>query len=637
MHKSIPALLLLAFAALPSAAQPTAPYFTDVSGDAGLTGIVPYRVSVGDLNGDGYPDILMHTEPNHAAGDVLDKQFLLLNEPGDTPGDPFSRKFVDHTAGSGIRDNRAGTATGRHSDAAIFADVDNDGDLDIFTSVYLHRSYALDLGRNDLLINDGSGSFSLSPVSAFHTEPNWNTPTATFLDYDNDGSVDLYIGTWYNPDSTLNIDHLYQGHGDGSFTNVTTGSGLDTMTTCVYAVATFDWDGDGDMDLFAPPYSRTVFDSYARHWRNNGDGTFTRVESSTNYDDYRGFPLQKVSFGTMPRDYDNDGDMDFLEIMTHGDGSVYSATATNNAGVFSWDFNRISGRSLEDPDTTHHGDHFASWIDVDNDMLVDFFLTESGYDNPRLYLFRQQSDHTFDADTPASGLDGINTAGLSPGYVTPLDFDLDGDEDLLVTLGGELRLYRNDVGTDNHWLAIDLEGVGAPGFSNRSAIGARVTVVAGGVSQMQEVHAGNGHEGPMRPLRLHFGLGSNTSVDSITVRWPNATLTEQVLTNVTADQFLTINEPCAGAADPTQLRLDRDGPDVVLTWDDPADAGISWNVYRDASKDPSGWGEPHAAGVSDADAGTAGIQHRDSGAAGDVTSHYYLITATNICGETALR
>ena len=85
MRKSILAMLLLALAGLPSAAQPTAPYFTDVSGDAGLTGIVPYRISVGDLNGDGYPDILMHTEPNHAAGDVLDKQFLLLNEPGTIP------------------------------------------------------------------------------------------------------------------------------------------------------------------------------------------------------------------------------------------------------------------------------------------------------------------------------------------------------------------------------------------------------------------------------------------------------------------------------------------------------------------------------------------------------------------------
>lgn len=615
--------------------------FTNVTDEVGLTGVQAFRIAVGDLDGDGYPDIFVHTEPDHGAGDVLDKQFLYRNEPGDNPGDPFSRKFVDRTAGSGIRDNREGTTDGRHSDAAIFADVDNDGDLDIFTNVYLHRNYSLSEGTNDLLINDGTGHFSLSPNSTFHTEPNWNTPAALFVDYDNDSNLDLYIGTWYNPDSTMNIDHLYQGAGDGSFTDVTAASGIDAALTCVYAVAAFDWDDDGDMDLFAPPYSRSVFGSLARHWRNNGDGTFTDVASSTNYDDYRGFtPPLTVSFGTMPRDFDNDGDVDFFELFTHGgtDTGVWSTGVENVGGVFDWDFSRMVGRETEDPDRAHDGDHYASWFDYDGDMLVDVIFTESGYDNPRLYLFQQQPDHTFSAVTMSTGLWEINDAGLSPGYVTPVDFDQDGDEDLLVTLNTGLRLYRNDVGTDNNWIAIRLEGVGQPGYSNKSAIGARVEVTAGGVTQTQEVYAGNGHEGPMRPLTLYFGLGQATLVDNVRVRWPNSSLTVQDLTGESVNQFLLIREPCDYASDPTNLRVDRDGDDLVLTWDDPGDPDLTWNVYRDPEPDPSEWTDPHASDVTDEDAATPGIQWRDVGAAsGGGSSLHYLITARNVCGETPLR
>lgn len=638
-------LLAIGLTALPASGQPTPPYFADVTDEVGLTGIQAFRVSVGDLDGDGFPDLFIHLEPTHASSDVLDKQLVYMNRPGAVPGE---RVFVDATSSSGVRANREGTGDGRHSDAAIFADVDNDGDLDVFTSVYLHRNYTLDLGSNEVLLNEGDGTFALSPTSTFHTQPNWNTPAANFLDYDNDGRIDVFIGTWYNPDSTLNVDRLYQGDGAGAFADVTSAAGLDTWTTCIYGIASFDWDGDGDVDLFAPPYSHTVFNSIPLHWRNNGDGTFTRVESSTNYDDFRGTASFVASFGTMPWDYDNDGDFDFLEILTHGKeitgpcstfGNVHSTIARNDEGTFVWRCEDILDRGNEDTDTTHHGDHFASWFDYDGDMLADFVITESGYDNPGIYLFRQATDNTFSPDTIGSGLDEINTNGWSPGYATPMDFDRDGDEDLIVTIGGSvgIKLYRNEVGTDKGWLAIDLEGVGGPGFANKSAIGARVEVSAGGVTQTQYVQGGNGHEGPMRPFTLHFGLGGNAQADLVRVTWPNASGSVQELTNVAANQFLKIVESCDFAADPANLMLDKSPSDVLMSWDDPADPELTWNVYRDPSPDPSAWQDAHESGVTDEDGATPGIQHADEGAASDGATWFYLVTANNVCGETPLR
>ncbi|MCU0254865.1 MAG: VCBS repeat-containing protein, partial [Acidobacteria bacterium] len=251
-----------------SAAFPAS--FTNVTDQVGLGGKPGFRLSVADVDGDGYPDILLHRSQNEDTGDVLDKQYLFLNAPGGAPGDPFSRAFVDATAASGIRANRQGTAAGRHQDGAVFADVDNDGDLDMFSMVYVHRSFALDTGRNDLLLNDGTGRFSLAPASPFHLEPIWNTAGAVFLDYDNDGNVDLFLGNWYDASDLPIEQKLYRGHGDGTFTNVTAAAGVGGAVSAIYGVAAADWDGDGDTDLFAPCYGWTQVNAKSIQWRNNG-------------------------------------------------------------------------------------------------------------------------------------------------------------------------------------------------------------------------------------------------------------------------------------------------------------------------------------------------------------------------------
>jgi hypothetical protein len=616
------------------------PYFTNVTAEVGLSGIPGFRLSIGDLDGDGYPDFALHRRSDWATGDVRNKQYLFLNVPGDNPADPYSRKFIDYTASSGIRANRQGTGDGRHSDSAVFADVDNDGDLDMFTVVYVHDNYTLATNTNELLLNDGQAHFTLAPNSPFHLEPIYNTAAAVFVEYDNDGKVDLYIGNWYW-NGALTRDQLYRGGGNGSFTNATTASGLGSATTSVYGIAAFDWNNDGFTDLFAPAYAWTVLNSVSLHWRNNGNGTFTRVEATTNYDDYRGTLSGVASFGSMPRDFDNDGDTDFLEILTHGQGDgpgeVHSTAVANVGGVFSWDFYRVDGRAAEDPDSTHHGDHYICWFDFDNDTLVDFALTESGYNNNRLYLFKQAADHTFHPVTVDSGLDPINEANLPPHNVLAMDYDLDGDEDLLVGFANNtdgIQLWRNDVGTDNNWIVLTLEGGGGTGQSNRSAIGARVELAAGGTTQTREVDAGSGHHGPQVPLSLGFGLGQASVVDTVTVRWPNQERTSVSYVDLPVNRFLRIREACSPAGDPTNLKLGKDADDVVLHWDAPAELVWDWNVYRDGSRDPGLWGLPHASHVTDEDLSTSAIQYRDAGAVGSAASYYYLVTAVNDCGET---
>jgi hypothetical protein len=111
----------------------------------------------------------------------------------------------------------------------------------------------------------------------------------------------------------------------------------------------------------------------------------------------------------------------------------------------------------------------------------------------------------------------------------------------------------------------------------------------------------------------------------------------QELTLVDVNQLLTIREPCDYASDPTNPGVHKSGQDVLPSRDDPAQEGWTWNVYRDLTADPSGWGTPHVENTADDHLGQPGIQHHDTGALADGDSYYYLVAAVNICGETDLR
>jgi hypothetical protein len=194
-------------------------------------------------------------------------------------------------------------------------------------------------------------------------------------------------------------------------------------------------------------------------------------------------------------------------------------------------------------------------FDFDNDGRKDVYIGSSDYPGTRGFLFRQKPDGTFSEVPPASGIDHPRSHGIAVA-----DFDRDGDLDVAVGHGTsrcdgdptcyptpEVHYFRNELGQQGNYVQLRLTG--GPG-TNRAAIGARVEVTAGGVTQVQEVGGGYGHYGIQNDLVLHFGLGEACAVDAIRVRWPDSGLSEEVWTDVQANRRLELVQ---GAAAPEPL------------------------------------------------------------------------------------
>jgi len=577
-------LVFLSAAALPAAGEDEGadtPFFTNVSVSAGLAEHAAQRVAFADVDGDGFLDVVL--------GCLWKEKttVLLRNVPGED-----GRTFTDFTAAARIAAELKGEGR-RAANVLIFADVDNDSDLDAFSGVYgdfLNPDFDGDRDvLNAVLLNDGNGVFRAAGSSGVE-ELTATTCAASFFDYDNDGRIDLFVGNWYKQyGASLDScrDRLFKGSGKGRFKDVTEKAGLKTIDAAgrrtssrpVYGAGHCDYNNDGFQDILVCAYGR----QWNVLWQNSGKGTFEDAAERTGFDgdavthgkypestkeyfrkqrgvdreDEPPFRSNGNTFSVAAADFDCDGDVDlFLGEITHswaGESSDRSSLLVNTGAEGGYAFERRADavpRSHANPSNWNQGDMHVAWIDFDNDGLQDLLLSAGDYpDGQYLRLFAQRDDHTFEDVTARCGFDWEGSSGISLG-----DFDRDGDVDILagkswMRLPAERRsgerpapaLFRNDAGNGNNWITIQLKGRGAGG-ANRLGVGARILVAAGGRTQMREIQGGCGHSGQFNPPEAHFGIGPAPVIDRITVRWPNKRLSTQTFENVAVNRLVRITE-----------------------------------------------------------------------------------------------
>lgn len=584
------ALFLLLVPLIASIAYGQQPeWLDDVSEAVGLDGVGAWRLYVSDVDGDDYPDIFI-VNGVYKRGQL----HLWLNRPD--PENAGRRIFVDFTEESGINAHPDPNVTdGRVADVGALADVDNDGDVDLVTGRFWYSpaNIAHEEDVAEVMLNDGTGRFSHVAGDGLDKEFILNATGMSFLDYDLDGNLDLYVGT-FSVDHGSNYyqnDLLFRGNGDGTFTNVSRESGIDAIAQPLYGASVSDWNNDGWPDVITAPYCRTN----GSLWMNNGDGTFTDVAPTVGYNARTtgGDNGQNLcQWEGLPADYDNDGDLDILQVLVHGGyhpGEGRTVIAVNggaeNSYNLSWDHSRVI-RSA--PAASHLGDMSASWIDLDQDGLLDLVINQSQYPQAntagqeRTYLLMQNEQNVLEDRTAEFGLlDSLP----APASSEVIDYDLDGDDDLLIVINSNrnqnnsLRLLENNA-TGNNRIGVKLN---APEGVNRDAIGARITVTADGRTQMQEITAGHGHFGGQQPLVRNFGIGSATTVDRIEVRWPVKGLPTTVLEGVEANRTVTIGRSLGvdeSSSEQHRVAVSPQPVDDRVTVDHPAiGADRIWAIF----------------------------------------------------------
>ncbi len=471
---------------------------------------------------------------------------------------------------------------------AVWGDVDNDGDPDL---------YLVRWGHDALFLNDGAGAdgtFTFTDASErlFRRrdgEPgiDWaNGNAAIFFDHDRDGRLDVYVGNyfrevdlWRLEDTRIMHDdfersrnagrnYLYHQESDGSFTEVAAELGLDD-TGWTLAVGSADLDGDGWPDLYCA-------DDFGpdQLFLSDGEGGFSNAsETALGFDTKKGM---NADFG----DFNNDGWLDVYvtnittaEYLQEGnmlwynrgpdaEGVLRMTDVALEAGVYdggwAWgakffDYDNDADLDIVSVNGFISAGEESYWYDLASWTVVGEDVTDtrnwppigdrsfSGYERTRLWS--NDGMVSFVEQSRQVGLDSTRDGR----GIAVLDHDNDGDLDLFIANQDQPpHLYLNDSASNGHWLTVVLETDPVAGV-NRDGIGTRVTMVTAGGSRGQtgdqllvrERDGGNGYAGQSDP-RLHFGLGDAERVDLVEVRWPDGG--RQYLEDVEADQFLTVRQ-----------------------------------------------------------------------------------------------
>ena len=481
-----------------------------------------------DYNNDGLLDLYVLSGryldgvTDHSKADGKDATNHLYRNNGDGT-------FTDVTKEAGVAGK--GFAMG-----VTIGDYDNDGYEDI---------YVTNWNSSILYHNNGDGTFTDVTEKAGVQNNRWGIGAA-FVDYDRDGKLDLFVGNYlkfdphvkklyYTADAFAgpldyegDSNRLFHNNGDGTFTDVSERAGIANPPGRAMGVTVGDFDNDGWPDIYV---ANDQMESYLYH--NNHDGTFTNVaiEQNVAYGTNGDTPS---AMGPIFADYDNHGaldlfvsDMRYHRLFRNSPKEGFFVDTTADSGIA-----RAAGQ-------------YVGWgdgiFDFDNDGWKDLFIVNGGLHwliPMEDSLLRNNGNGTFtDVSDEAGSYFRTKKVGRGACFA---DYDNDGYIDaFIVVLGGKgILLHANPpVGSArNHWLTLKLTGT----KSNRDGFGARIEAVAGDLHQMVENVPQSGYLSQNDP-RPHFGLGSHTEVDRLTIRWPSGTV--QTLDHVKADQILAVTEP----------------------------------------------------------------------------------------------
>jgi hypothetical protein len=511
------------------------PWFVDVSRETGLAAFhdtcgsltkdylvetIGSGVAIFDFNNDGLLDVLL---VNGSSFEILDHPRLprtssrLFRNNGDGT-------FTDVTQQSGLINQGWGMGV-------TVGDYDNDGYRDVFITNF---------GTNALFHNNGDGTFTNVTREAGLESSNWNMGCA-WGDYDRDGRLDLYVSRYVDFDRARITrpgsdtycryqgipvacgpqglpglaDYVYHNEGDGRFREVSADVGIrDTGRAYGMGVIWVDFDNDGWPDIYVANDSMPNF-----LWHNKGNGQFEEIAFETGCAVSADGRAQS-SMGIAVGDYDNDGWMDLLVTNFAED---YSTLYHNNHGQFE-DVTYQAGLGAVSYNQLKWGAGFA---DFDNDGWKELFVanghiypqadqTKSSYRQAN-QLFRNLRNGRF--DLVAGQETGFTERRSSRGAAFG-DLGNKGRIEIVVNnIDEEPFLYRQSRHNSEAWVRLKLVGTKC----NRDAIGARITITAGGLTQIDEVHSADSYISSS-DIRVHFGLGNASAIEQLEVRWPDGSV-----------------------------------------------------------------------------------------------------------------
>ena len=491
-----------------------------------------------DYDRDGWPDIYFTNAPTVEMATKGAKSLGVLyhnNHDG---------TFTDATVKSGLTTSCFGMG-------GAVGDYNNDGWPDLYETC---------LGGNVLYRNNGDGTFTDVTAKAGVADGRWSTGAA-FGDYDGDGFVDLMVVNYvdFHLDDLPGFgsapfckyrgidvqcgprglrgagDSLFHSNGDGTFTDVSKTAGVNDPTGYYgLGVVWADFNNTGKPDIYI------ANDSTPKYlYKNLGNGKFQDVglESGTAVSDDGS---EQASMGIALGDYNHTG-RPSISVTNFSDENdlLY-----RNEG--DWNFKEVSyasGIALPSLPWVKWG---TAFVDVDNDGWVDLIAVSGhvypqvdslpsggGYREPKL-LNLNQKDGTF-CDASEEAGPALKERRVSRGLAIG-DLFNDGNMDIVIgDIDGAPMLLRNRGIPGRHWVSFELAGT----KSNRLALNGRISIVAGGVTQTDEVHSGGSYLS-QNDLRIHFGLGASDKIQSVTIHWPSGRV--ETLNNLVVDKYYSVLE-----------------------------------------------------------------------------------------------